>query len=292
MIPLLAGRREVTLDLSLLRPHVLRALAEDIGQGDRTTRRVVPRGRRGKAEIRAKEELVVAGLPVARIVFRLVDPRLRFRPLVAEGGRVRRGTPVARVTGSAGSILTAERTALNYLQHLSGIATYTAQCVRIARGRCSIRDTRKTSPGLRTLEKYAVRVGGGENHRFGLYDGILIKHNHWRVAGGVESAVRKARRGRRGERRLPVQVEVSSLGDLREALEAEADAVLLDNLPAPLLRSALRLARGRIHTEISGGITRENLSRFAALHPDAVSLGALTHSARWVDLSLVLEPRS
>ena len=277
-------------DPAALLLEVRRALREDVGAGDRTTRRVVPRAALGVGTLRAKERLVLAGMAAARQVFRLVDPRLRFVPLARDGSRLERGEAAARISGRARSILTAERTALNFLQHLSGIATYTAESVARAGGRCAVRDTRKTSPGLRRLEKYAVRVGGGENHRMGLYDGILIKHNHWRLAGGVGAAVRAARRRSGRARYLPVQVEVSTLADLREALASKADAVLLDNLSVPEVRRALAVAKGRIFVEISGGITRENLARYARLGPDAISLGALTHSARWVDLSLTLEP--
>ncbi|MCI0407960.1 MAG: carboxylating nicotinate-nucleotide diphosphorylase [Acidobacteria bacterium] len=268
---------------------VRQALREDVGSGDVTTRCVVPSGRLGLGTIRAKEPLLLAGLPLAREVFRQVDPTLRFEPLRAEGSRVGRGTPVARIRGRAASILTGERTALNFLQHLSGIATYTAKCVAEARGRCSVRDTRKTHPGLREIEKYAVRLAGGRNHRFGLNDGILIKHNHWRIAGGVKACVERARRSKHRKPSFPVQVEVSTLPDLQEALEAGADSVLLDNLSPQQVRRALKLIRGRIPVELSGGITQGGLGRFAAVRPDCISLGALTHSSRWVDLSLRLE---
>ncbi len=277
------------LDPARVRLLVREALREDLGKGDQTTLRVVPREVRGRGSLRAKESLILAGLPVARLVFREVDPDLRFAALSREGSRLGKGQAVARITGRARSLLTAERTALNFLQHLSGIATYTADCVAAARGRCSVRDTRKTTPGLRLLEKYAVRVGGGENHRMGLHDGILIKHNHWRLAGGVARAVRAARQAVPGRPSLPVQVEVSTLDDLRAAMEAGADAVLLDNLSPARLPPFLALAAGRIFVELSGGIDRENLEAYARLRPDAVSLGALTHASRWVDLSLSLE---
>jgi len=267
---------------------VARALREDLGAGDRTTQRVVSSRATGIGTIRAKDPLVLCGLPLAREVFRRLDPALRFRRLRAEGSFVRAGTPVARVEGRAASILTGERTALNFLQHLSGIATFTRRCVRLSRGRCRIRDTRKTHPGLRALEKYAVRIGGGENHRLRLDDGILIKHNHWRISGGVAASVRRARRA--GARpRGPIQVEVSTLRDLRAAIEAGADGVLLDNLSPRQVRRALDLARHRVHVEVSGGITPDTLARFAVLRPDALSLGALTHSAPWVDLALRLQ---
>jgi len=232
---------------------------------------------------------VVAGLPYAREVFRQVDATLRFEALRDEGARVAAGTAVARVAGRAASILLGERTALNFLQHLSGIATYTSRCVRQAAGRCAVLDTRKTHPGLREAEKYAVRVGGGVNHRHRLDDGILIKHNHWRVAGGVRASVRRARRLPKHGKALPVRVEVSTLSDLREALDAGADGVLLDNLSPRRIRRAMRLIQGRTFVELSGGIRQETLARFASLRPDAVSLGALTHSARWKDFSLRLE---
>jgi len=269
---------------------VLRALKEDIGTGDLTTRRVVPRDRLGIGTIQAKERLVLAGLPVAREVFRQVDESLRFTECFREGSLVPRGSVVARVRGLAASILTGERTAMNFLQHLSGIATYTASCVGKAGGQCAIRDTRKTHPGLRDLEKYAVRLGGGENHRHRLDDGILIKHNHWRLSGGVGAAVARARRlGARG-RRLPIQVEVSTPSDLRQAMAAGADIVLLDNLTPRQIRHALAVARGRIPVELSGRISRSKIPRFAALGADFLAMGALTHSAGWADLSLRLEP--
>jgi len=284
--------RRPRLDPARLLPEVRRALFEDVGSGDLTTLRVVPRSLRGLGTIRAKERLVLAGLPAARMAFRLVDPRLRFVSLAPEGALLEKGDAAARISGRARSILTAERTALNFLQHLSGIATYTADCVARAGGRCAVRDTRKTTPGLRRMEKYAVRIGGGENHRTGLYDGILIKRNHWRVAGGVGPAVLAARRRSRRGPSLPVQVEVSTLSDLREAMASGADAVLLDNLSPARVRRALAVAGKRIFVEVSGGITRENLESYARLGPDAVSLGALTHSSRWVDLSLSLGPPS
>jgi nicotinate-nucleotide pyrophosphorylase (carboxylating) len=261
------------------------ALREDLGTGDRTTTAVVPPGRRAVGTIRAKQALVLAGTEVAREVFRRVDPSLHFTALRRDGSRVRRGTPVARVSGRAGSILRAERTALNFLQHLSGISTYTDRCVRAARGRCAIRDTRKTHPGLRLVEKYAVRVGGGQNHRLRLDDGILIKHNHWRLSGGVAAAVRRAK-----ETRAPVQVEVSSLRDLRQAIAAGADWVLLDNLSRREIARAMRVARGRVRVELSGGVTVKSVPRLARLGAKAISSGALTHSAPWADLSLRLEP--
>ena len=273
-----------------LRRLVGEALREDLGAGDRTTAAVVAPGRRAVGTIRAKQPLVLAGIELAREAFRQVDPSLRFTRLRRDGSRVRRSEAVARVRGRAASILRAERTALNFLQHLSGIATYTDRCVRAARGRCAIRDTRKTHPGLRLVEKYAVRTGGGENHRLRLDDGILIKHNHWRIGGGVAAAVRRARRDPHGRKNAIVQVEVSSLRDLGAAIDAGADSVLLDNLTPRAIRRAMRVARGRIHVELSGGVRLKQVPRLARLGADAISSGALTHSAPWADLALRLEP--
>jgi nicotinate-nucleotide pyrophosphorylase (carboxylating) len=282
-------RIPLCLSPRLVRETVRRALREDVGARDETTRRVVPPTARGIGSIRSKHALVLAGLPLAREVFRQVDPSLRFRPLRREGSRVEKGAVVATIRGRASSVLTGERTALNFLQHLSGIATYTARCVALVRGRCQVLDTRKTHPGLRLLEKYAVRTGGAHNHRLRLDDGILIKHNHWRVSGGVAASVRRAKISRGGGRRLKIQVEVSRLSDLREALRAGADAVLLDNLTSREIRRALKVLQRRIPAEVSGGITLTKLARFARLRPAAISLGSLTHSAPWVDLSLRLE---
>ncbi|QJA06867.1 carboxylating nicotinate-nucleotide diphosphorylase [Thermosulfurimonas marina] len=267
---------------------VRQALKEDAPFGDLTTEALVPPDLRGRAIIRAKEALVVCGLPVAETVLREVDPELAVNFLVEEGREVSGGTVLAEIVGRVASILQAERVALNFLQHLSGVATYVRQVVRAVEGLpVRIVDTRKTTPGLRLLEKYAVRIGGGHNHRFGLSEGILIKDNHIRACGGVAEAVRRARE------RLPhvfrIEVEVRTLTELEEALSAGAEVILLDNMSLEELRAAVELARQRapgVLLEASGGVTLENVRAVAETGVDLISLGALTHSARAVDIHL------
>ena len=268
--------------------EALRAwLREDLGQGDLTSLLVVPEDIEGEAVILAKEGGVLAGLWVAERVFALADPRTAFAPLVAEGARVAEGTEVARVRGPLRGILAGERLALNLLQRLSGIATLTRAYVEALAGtKAQILDTRKTTPGLRALEKYAVRVGGGRNHRYGLFDGILIKENHVRAAGGVGEAVRRAKA--RAPHYLKVEVEVRDLAELEEALEAGADLILLDNFPLEALREAVRRVGGRVPLEASGNMTLERAKAAAAAGVDYVSVGALTHSAKALDLSLLV----
>ncbi|WP_198665486.1 carboxylating nicotinate-nucleotide diphosphorylase [Thermus sediminis] len=272
-------------------PHLdeaLRAwLLEDLGHGDLTTALLVPEALRGEAVILAKEEGVVAGLPVAGRVFALLDPGVAFTPLLPEGGRVHMGQEVARVAGPLRGILTGERLALNLLQRLSGIATLTRSYVEALRGtKAQVLDTRKTTPGLRALEKYAVRVGGGRNHRFGLFDGVLIKENHIRAAGGVGEAVRRAKA--EAPHHLKVEVEVRDLAELEEALEAGADLILLDNFPLEAIREAVRRVGGRVPLEASGNMTLERAKEAAEAGVDYVSVGALTHSAKALDLSLLV----
>ena len=268
--------------------EALRAwLREDLGQGDLTSLLVVPEDLEGEAVILAKEGGVLAGLWVAERVFALADPRTAFTPLVAEGARVAEGTEVARVRGPLRGILAGERLALNLLQRLSGIATLTRAYVQALAGtKAQILDTRKTTPGLRALEKYAVRVGGGRNHRYGLFDGILLKENHVRAAGGVGEAVRRAKA--RAPHYLKVEVEVRSLEELEEALEAGADLILLDNFPLEALREAVRRVGGRVPLEASGNMTLERAKAAAEAGVDYVSVGALTHSAKALDLSLLV----
>ena len=268
--------------------EALRAwLREDLGQGDLTSLLVVPEDIEGEAVILAKEGGVLAGLWVAERVFALADPRTAFAPLVAEGARGAEGTEGARVRGPLRGILAGERLALNLLQRLSGIATLTRAYVEALAGtKAQILDTRKTTPGLRALEKYAVRVGGGRNHRYGLFDGILIKENHVRAAGGVGEAVRRAKA--RAPHYLKVEVEVRDLAELEEALEAGADLILLDNFPLEALREAVRRVGGRVPLEASGNMTLERAKAAAEAGVDYVSVGALTHSAKALDLSLLV----
>ena len=274
-------------DAAGYRDLVARALAEDIGTGDVTSRVVVDEHPRARGTLLAKAPLVVAGLDVCAEVFRQCEPDVVFEVRWGDGGHVDAGETLAVVTGRARALLTAERTALNLLQRLSGIATLTAAFVAAAGGRITVLDTRKTTPLWRALEKYAVRCGGGTNHRFGLDDAILIKDNHKRLAGGITPAVTRALAARTG---LTVEVEVETLAELDEALAAGATAVLLDNFTTYDLRQAITRVGGRARTEISGGVTRDRLPELATTGADVVSVGALTHSAPAVDVSFELEP--
>jgi nicotinate-nucleotide pyrophosphorylase (carboxylating) len=279
--------RRPGLTPSALRSLVARALAEDLGAGDATTRRLFPRAVKAEAVILAKQPAVIAGLPAARAVFQAVDPSLRFRAAVRDGTRVEPGTVAATLSGDGRSILAGERVALNFLQHLSGVATQTRRFVDAVKGtRAVILDTRKTIPGLRLLEKYAVRMGGGRNHRLDLSDGILIKDNHLALAGNLQTAVRAAQRRAGRTRRLPVEVEVTTLDEVKEALTAGADIILLDNMPVVQIKEAIRLIGNRAKTEVSGGVHLQNVREIAATGVDAISIGALTHSAPAADLSL------
>jgi nicotinate-nucleotide pyrophosphorylase (carboxylating) len=269
------------------------ALAEDISSGDITTELLIPVELRGRACIVVKEEGVLAGIEVAAVVFRRVDSQLEFQGLVSEGSKVHPGDVAAAVEGSAASILKAERTALNFLQHLSGIATETARYVDAISGlKAHIMDTRKTIPGLRPLEKYAVRVGGGYNHRQSLGDGILIKDNHLAAlhsqGTGLGGAVEKARRN--APRTLKVEIEVQNIDQARQALDAGADIIMLDNMNVDDIRRVVELCHDRALLEASGGITLENVRAVAETGVDLISVGALTHSAKALDISLELEP--
>jgi nicotinate-nucleotide pyrophosphorylase (carboxylating) len=274
----------VSADLSDV---VARALAEDVGSGDVTTAATVPAGARAQALITQKAAGVVFGLDVATEVFRQVDPDLQVERLTEEGGW-REGGEVTRVTGSAAAILTAERTALNFLQRLSGVATLAARCAQAVEGTgARILDTRKTTPGLRALEKAAVKAGGATNHRTGLYDAILIKENHAALAGGVGQALHRARDTAPD---LPLEVECRTLDEVDQALTAGAPMILLDNMAPPQLREAVRRVDGRAVLEASGGLTLQTLREVAETGVQFISVGALTHSAPALDLSLILQP--
>jgi nicotinate-nucleotide pyrophosphorylase (carboxylating) len=274
------------LEPALYREIVRRALAEDLGWGDVTTEATVPPELQARGALLAKCPCVLAGLDVAAEAFRQLDPRVSFVAKSADGEACGAGQTVAELRGFAGALLTAERTALNFLQRLSGIATLTRRFVDAAGGRLTVLDTRKTTPTLRVLEKYAVRAGGGVNHRAALDDGILIKENHIRLGGGVGETVRKMRAA---GHEMPIEIETQSLAEVDEALAAGADIILLDNLSIDDMREAVARARGRAKTEISGGVTLDRLPALAALGADYVSIGALTHSAPAADLSLELE---
>ncbi|MEX2613408.1 MAG: carboxylating nicotinate-nucleotide diphosphorylase [Gaiellaceae bacterium] len=261
------------------------ALAEDVGEGDVTTEATVDADAIGSAQLLVKEPGVVCGLAAAEAVFRALDPDLRFEAMVEEGTVVEHSAAVARVDGPERAILTGERTALNFLGRLSGIATLTRRYVDAVAGTgVAIIDTRKTTPGLRLLEKHAVACGGGQNHRFGLDDGVLVKDNHLRAASSVRVAVERLR----AATDLPIEVECDTLAQVSEALAAAVDAILLDNMTPGELRAAVALAKGRARLEASGGITLENVRAVAETGVDEISIGALTHSARSLDVSLEL----
>jgi len=285
--------KSVRISKKDIEPIVSNALAEDLASGDITTESLIRSALKGKASILVKRDGVMAGINVAKEVFRQVDASLRFKALVKDGAKVRKGEIVAIVEGKVSSILKAERTSLNFLQHLSGIATETARYVEAVSGTGAvIMDTRKTIPGMRLLEKHAVRVGGGRNHRLNLADGILIKDNHLvtlRSCGiGLGEAVEKARQ--RVSRTMKVEVEVNSVKQASEALSAGADIIMLDNMKLEDMRKAVKLVKGRALLEASGGITLDNVRSIAETGVDLVSVGALTHSARALDISLELEP--
>lgn len=274
------------LDPGQYRDLVRRALAEDIGWGDVTTNELVPAAAMARGVFLAKARCVIAGLGVAAEAFRQLDPVAALTVDHADGSACEPGTLVATVTGRATALITAERVALNFLQRMSGVATLTRRFVDAAGGRITVLDTRKTTPLLRALEKYAVRAGGGVNHRFRLDDAILIKDNHLRLGGGVAATV-KAMRDRR--RDLVAEVEVETLAQLDEALAAGAEMVLLDNMPTATIVEAVRRCAGRARTEISGNVTLDRMPELAATGADCVSVGALTHSAPAIDLSFELE---
>jgi nicotinate-nucleotide pyrophosphorylase (carboxylating) len=275
------------LDPALYRETVRRALAEDLGWGDVTTEATVDSSLRARGVILAKCDCVMAGLEVAAEAFRQLDPGAVFTIVRGDGERCTPGTIVAEVRGTAAAMLTAERTALNFLQRLSGIATLTRRFVDASGGTITILDTRKTTPTLRALEKYAVRAGGGTNHRSGLDDGILIKDNHIRLGGGVVEAVKRMKAARQ---EMAIEIEAQSLEQVDEAILAGADVILLDNLSIEDVREAVRRIGGRTKVELSGGVTLERIPALAATGADFVSVGALTHSAAAADLSFELEP--
>jgi len=272
-----------------LRALVEQALAEDLGQGDLTTRVTIPEGMKARGTFQSKQNLVVAGLPVAAKVFQVLDPSVVWEPAVEDGTEVEAGTPLGTASGSAAALLAGERVALNFLQHLSGIATFAQRLkTELAGLKAEFLDTRKTTPGLRSLQKYAVRMGGGQNHRLRLDDGILIKNNHLRLVGGISQAVENARRNRPPD--FHIEVEVTSLAELEEAISAGADGVLLDNMTPAEVRQCVERARDRVRLEVSGGIDAGNIRAYAEAGVDYVSVGALTHSAPAVDINFRIEP--
>ncbi len=268
---------------------ITQALAEDLGDGDHTSLATIPEGKQGKARLLVKEEGVLAGVEIALAIFKKVDPELQIANFLKDGERVKYGDIVLYVTGSIYSILVAERLVLNTMQRMSGIATTTRRITDLLKDTgTKVLDTRKTTPNLRFLEKEAVKIGGGVNHRFGLYDMILIKDNHVDYAGGIKKAIEAAKNYlREKDKTLMIEIEVRNLTELEEVLSCEAvDRILLDNFNFETLREAVQLISGRFVTEASGGITEFNILEYAKCGVDYISMGALTHSVKSLDLSL------
>jgi len=264
------------------------ALEEDLGPGDITTDNLVLSDQQGQGIIIAKEDLIIAGLDIAHQVFTTIDPDISWKPDCKDGDALVAGTPVLSIEGRLAVLLKGERTALNFLQRLSGIATHVRAFVdALDDSTVRLVDTRKTTPGWRVLEKYAVRVGGAENHRFGLYDGVLIKDNHIIAAGSVFTAITRVRQ--KISHLVKIEVETSDMAQVREALAAGADVIMLDNMDIPQIQDAVREIAGRALVEVSGGVQMKDLSALAATGVDIISVGALTHAARCVDLSMRLQ---
>lgn len=261
------------------------ALKEDLPQGDITSESIIPPHSRSQAVILAKQDGVLAGLEVAERVFSLVDSSLNFQKVLKDGNRFKNGDIVGRVEGSSISILKGERTALNFLQRLSGIATRTSQFVQKIKGtNTKILDTRKTTPGLRKLEKYAVKVGGGENHRFNLSQMVLIKDNHLKVVGSIGEAVNRAKQ--KVKPGIKIEVETSNLEEVKEAVESGADIIMLDNIPIECIKQVMEWGKGKAFFEVSGNVALSTIRKIASLGVDYISVGSLTHSCKAVDISL------
>ena len=266
-------------------PLILQALQEDITGEDVTTNAILPEDCQGEAELLCKQDGIIAGLDVFARPFTLLDDKVWFEFFVKDGDEVHKGQKLAKVVGSMRAILSAERVGLNYLQRMSGIATYTHQVVSLLEGTgMTLVDTRKTTPNMRVFEKYAVTVGGGKNHRYNLSDGVLLKDNHISAAGGVAKAIAKAKAYAPFVRKI--EVETETLDMVREAVEAGADIIMLDNMSHDMMKEAVALIDGRAETECSGNVTKENIAALADIGVDYISSGALTHSAPILDLSL------
>ena len=263
------------------------ALAEDIGRGDVTSEATVPADSVSTAVMLAKQDLVLAGIEVARDVFHYLDPAILFKTVAKDGDVIHAGTEIARLSGNTRVLLAGERVALNLLQHMSGIATLTAAYVDTIKGlKAEVLDTRKTLPGLRQLEKYAVRMGGGKNHRMGLYDMVLIKDNHIKAAGSITKAMERARRK---SGKLTIEVETGNLNEVREALASKADIIMLDNMPLDLMSEAVQIIKGQALVEASGNVTLDTIRAIAETGVDFISSGSLTHSAPAVDISMKIK---
>ena len=271
-----------------LRKLIEQSLAEDIGPGDITSEATIRPESVSIAVIIAKQDLVLAGLDVSRAVFQYLDPDIQVSFFAKDGDKIIAGTEVAKLSGGTRALLAGERVALNLLQHLSGIATLTMNYVDKCSGfKAGVLDTRKTIPGMRQLEKYAVRVGGGKNHRFGLFDGVLIKDNHIKAAGGIAKAVESVRKS--AHHLLKIEVETKTLDEVREALAVKADIIMLDNMPVAVMRDAVKMIDGRVLVEASGNITLDTIRQIAETGVDFISSGSLTHSAPAADMSMKIK---
>ena len=261
------------------------ALAEDIGKGDITTAAIIRGNRRGRAQAIAKDDFIIAGIDVFQKTFLFLDDRIEFEALTADGEKVKKGETIALVTGLLASILKAERVALNLFQRMCGIATLTGKFVEAVHGtKAKILDTRKTMPGLRLLDKMAVKIGGGFNHRMGLYDGVLIKDNHIAAAGGIEAAVTAQKKNL--TKKVKIEVETKNLMEVQEALNSGVDIIMLDNMPVDEMTKAVALVRGKALLEASGNVSLQNVARIAATGVDFISVGEITHSVRAADIAL------
>ena len=270
-----------------LKEFIEKALAEDLGSGDVTSEATIPAESTSEAVLLAKQNLVLAGIEVSREVFFILDPTIQFTLFAKDGDIIHAGTEIARLSGNTRALLAGERVALNLLQHMSGIATLTAKYVEKLKGlKAEVLDTRKTLPGLRQLEKNAVRMGGGKNHRMGLYDMILIKDNHIKAAGGITKAIASVRM-KTGN--LRIEVETKTIDEVREALAAKADIIMLDNMPIDVMRGAVKMIEGRALVEASGNVTLETVRNIAETGVDFVSSGSLTHSAPAADISMKIK---
>jgi nicotinate-nucleotide pyrophosphorylase (carboxylating) len=264
---------------------IQQALSEDIGNGDVTSEAIIPADATATAEIKAKQDLVLAGIDVAREVFYSLDPSTKFEPLAKDGDKIKSGAVLARVSGKTRVLLAGERVALNLLQHMSGIATLTAKYVERLKGtKAQILDTRKTLPGLRQLEKHAVRMGGGKNHRMGLYDMVLIKDNHIKASGSITNACERVRE--KFYDRFKIEIETKSLDEVREALAVKADIIMLDNMLLDMMKKAVKMISGNALVEASGNVTLETVRSIADTGVDFISSGSLTHSAPAADISM------
>jgi nicotinate-nucleotide pyrophosphorylase (carboxylating) len=273
-----------------IRDIIEAVLAEDIGTGDITTQATVSRKKKGRAQAVAKDDFVIAGIDVFAETFQLLDKSIKVKKLMDDGCRTKKGNVIAEVSGSLSNILQAERVALNIFQRMSGIATLTAKYVEAVRGtKAKIFDTRKTMPGLRVLDKMAVRIGGGGNHRTGLYDGVLIKDNHIEAAGGITAAVKAQRK--RLPHTLKIEVETKNIREVKEALKCGVDIIMLDNMTVPAMKKAVVFVAGRALLEASGNVSLQSVSEIAATGVDLISIGELTHSVRAADISLKIKAK-